>query len=53
MSSFFCSKCEKEIVDSPVGYVTFCEHYPPPDEKKDKCVEDIKQVFNKMGIKLD
>lgn len=28
MSSFICEYCEAEIVDSPEGYVTECEHYP-------------------------
>ncbi len=28
MSSFVCEKCGKEIIDSPSGYTTECEHYP-------------------------
>lgn len=28
MSSFVCDKCGAECVDTPIGYVTGCEHYP-------------------------
>jgi hypothetical protein len=28
MSSFICEFCGKEIIDSPKGYITECEHYP-------------------------
>jgi len=28
MSSFFCEVCGKEILDTPDGYITECEHYP-------------------------
>ena len=31
MSNFICEKCGKEIIDSPDGYVTGCEHYPVSD----------------------
>ena len=33
MSSFICEKCGKEIIDTPAGYVTGCEHYPAGDIK--------------------
>lgn len=29
MSNFKCEKCGAEIIDSEVGYVSGCEHYPP------------------------
>lgn len=28
MSSFICEKCGAEILDTPNGYITECEHYP-------------------------
>lgn len=28
MSSFYCPKCGVMLVDTPIGYVTGCEHYP-------------------------
>lgn len=28
MSNFICEKCGVEIIDSPNGYMTGCEHYP-------------------------
>lgn len=28
MSSFQCPNCGTEIIDSPTGYETGCEHYP-------------------------
>ena len=28
MSSFICEKCGAEILDTPDGYITECEHYP-------------------------
>ncbi len=28
MSSFYCEKCNKAIIDTPVGYITGCKHYP-------------------------
>jgi hypothetical protein len=28
MSNFICDKCGTECVDSPIGYVTGCKHYP-------------------------
>ena len=40
MSNFYCEKCGKPCIDSPIGYVTGCEHYPadvmplPADEAK-------------------
>lgn len=32
MSSFICEKCGTEILDSPHGYLTGCEHYPTVKE---------------------
>ena len=28
MSNFTCPNCGTDIIDSPTGYVTECEHYP-------------------------
>ena len=28
MSSFYCEKCGTNIIDTPSGYITGCEHYP-------------------------
>lgn len=28
MSSFICDKCGAQIIDSPGGYITGCEHWP-------------------------
>lgn len=53
MASFFCKFCRKEIVDSPVGYITFCPHYPPENEKtKDTKVSEVEDMFKKLGIRI-
>ena len=36
MSSFICPYCGKEIIDTPTGYITGCEHFPLPRRKKKK-----------------
>jgi len=39
MSNFTCEKCGVDILDSPRGYITACEHYPlcvKPNEKERK-----------------
>ena len=36
MSSFYCEWCKAEIVDTPQGYVTECEHYPLDLQKANK-----------------
>ena len=28
MSNFTCEHCSTDIIDSPEGFVTECEHYP-------------------------
>jgi hypothetical protein len=28
MSSFICDQCGAEVLDSPDGYTTSCEHFP-------------------------
>ena len=28
MSTFTCGKCGTDYIDSPIGYITGCEHYP-------------------------
>lgn len=28
MSNFICEECGTEILDSPIGYTTGCEHHP-------------------------
>ena len=28
MSSFKCDKCKKPILDTQMGYITYCTHYP-------------------------
>ena len=34
MSSFYCEKCGKAIVDTPRGYKTCCSHYTPKKLEK-------------------
>jgi hypothetical protein len=29
VSSFHCPECGTAILDTPQGYITGCEHYPP------------------------
>lgn len=45
MSSFKCEKCGKEIIDSPQGYVTECEHYPLEMSKS-----IAKRIRAQMGV---
>ena len=28
MSSFSCPHCKASLIDTPIGYITECEHYP-------------------------
>lgn len=34
MSSFICEHCGKNIIDTPTGYVTGCEHWPIEPKSK-------------------
>jgi hypothetical protein len=33
MSSFTCKHCGTDILDTPAGYITGCEHYPIEGKK--------------------
>ena len=59
MSNFICEKCGKPCVDSPLGYITGCEHYPANYEqeqimaKRIECVrEDVAHASSKDGLGL-
>ena len=55
MSNFVCKICNTAIYEGFDGkYITGCPHYPlnQDEKKKDDAVEEIKELFNKMGIKL-
>ena len=49
MSNFICEHCGVECLDSPIGYVTGCEHYPadvqPLPPEFEKVLQD-----NKWGL---
>ena len=48
MSSFYCEWCNAEIVDTPQGYVTECEHYPLDLKKANKlAMERLYQPMTK------
>ena len=32
MSNFNCPHCGKALMDTPIGYITECEHYPLDDK---------------------
>jgi hypothetical protein len=34
MSSFYCEKCGKAIIDSHGGYTSGCKHYPRREQQK-------------------
>ena len=36
MSNFICEKCGVSILDSDMGYITGCEHYPVEVSKSTK-----------------
>lgn len=44
MSSFYCEKCGKAILDSPNGYTTGCEHYPLEKFKKKYKYPKIEEI---------
>jgi hypothetical protein len=48
MSSFICGTCGKPCIDSPIGYVTGCEHYPPDVESLpvDMLYRDLQELYN-------
>ena len=41
MSNFICEKCGKHCIDSPLGYVTGCEHYPPDMQRLPANMEKV------------
>ena len=41
MSNFVCEKCGKQCIDSPLGYITGCEHYPADMERLPANMEKI------------
>ncbi len=43
MSNFICEKCGKPCFDSPLGYVTGCEHYPPDMQRLPPDMETMQQ----------
>jgi len=55
MSSFICEKCNAKILDTELGYITGCEHYPMakvvsiiPEIRKR---EDEKRLEDKEAIR--
>jgi len=53
MSNFTCEVCGAPIIDSPLGYITECIHYPldPEDaelSKADAIYEELRE--RKAGI---
>lgn len=55
MSNFYCEKCGIAIIDSPHGYVTGCEHYPPDVEPTHDLgsTPDIKNRVSKSSENSD
>jgi len=53
MSDFKCEQCGKEIIDSPIGYITWCEHYPKeqPREISDDKFLDWLDEFTTQQVK--
>jgi len=47
MSSFICPFCGKQILDTPYGYITECEHYPL--EMNEEKAERVKKVLKMRG----
>lgn len=46
MSNFYCPKCQKEIIDSPKGYITGCVHFPIVKREESDAVKKLKDIFN-------
>lgn len=49
MSNFRCEICGKDILDTPAGYITECEHYPLVRLSKDlKKETGLKKIFKAL-----
>lgn len=48
MSNFICPECSKEIIDTPQGYITGCEHYPAKAMELSK--SQVKRIRSIMRI---
>jgi len=46
MSSFYCPKCNKAIIDSPWKIPTGCIHFPVRDKLKEQIPPIFKELFN-------
>lgn len=52
MSSFNCDKCGAPCLDSPNGYTTGCEHYPPDIKQVPKIKPLVWDSAEALGMKL-
>lgn len=43
MSNFICDKCGTECIDSPIGFVTGCDHYPADVQRLPDNMEKVLQ----------
>jgi len=41
MSSFLCEHCGASILDTPIGYITGCKHYPLPLARDHSTLEQL------------
>ena len=50
MSSFLCSECGAEIIDTPRGYVTECPHWPLERKKSVANLETLAVLTGQKSI---
>lgn len=50
MSNFKCGKCGAMCYDTPTGYITGCEHYPPDCRQPD---DDARRKLRGIGFRSD
>ena len=48
MSNFACEKCGAICYDTPIGYVTGCEHYPA-DKRAESALKEFQGIMAKLG----
>lgn len=53
MSSFSCPQCKASLIDTPIGYITECEHYPLDDGARARAIAYLKHLMVEHTVMLE